>query len=355
MKFFGSDDKTALESIELAQFIAYAPIVFQCSVAMKRLGVLEILAKAGNDGCTPEQIEAGTGLSTYGVRVLLEGSLGIGLTTFNDEKYFITKTGYYIHSDPMTQANLDFNMEICYRGMYDLMGSIKEGKPTGLPTLGPWNTIYEGLSIMKPEEQKSWFSFDHFYSSDAFPIVLPKVFEHKPKRLLDIGGNTGKWALKCLNHDPDVHVTLADLPGQLNLARKTLSDAGFLDRVSFCEINLLDENAKLPTGFDAIWMSQFLDCFSEAEIVSILKRCHDALASSGRVYIMEPFWDRQKFQVSAFCLQMTSLYFTNIANGNSQMYHSGLFSKLVEEAGFVVAKCTDNIGVSQSLMECVKA
>jgi hypothetical protein len=37
---------------------------------------------------------------------------------------------------------------------------------------------------------------------------------------------------------------------------------------SFYPANLLDEKTVFPKGFDAIWMSQFLDCFSETEIVS---------------------------------------------------------------------------------------
>ena len=51
---------------------------------------------------------------------------------------------------------------------------------------------------------------------------------------------------------------------------------------------------------------------------------------------LEPFWDRQKFRASAFSLQMTSLYFTAMANGNSQMYASGLFLSLLKDAGFAV-------------------
>ena len=138
------------------------------------------------------------------------------------------------------------------------------------------------------------------------------------------------------------------------MAKSNISKAGFSDRVSFHPINILDETAKLPGGHDVIWMSQFLDCFSESEIVSILKRCHEALDNNGQVFILEPFWDRQKFKVSAFCLQMTSLYFTNIANGNSQMYHSGLFTELIEQAGFKVVECIDNIGVSHTLLKCSK-
>lgn len=32
-----------------------------------------------------------------------------------------------------------------------------------------------------------------------------------------------------------------------------------------------DESLSFPKGFDAIWMSQFLDCCSDNEIISILK------------------------------------------------------------------------------------
>ncbi len=354
MKFFNTDERTALESIEYAQFIAYAPVVFQAAMAMRKLGILALVEKAGKKGITAEEIVSKTGVSEYGVRVLVEAGLGIGLLIINDEKYTITKTGYYILQDPMTHANLDWMQDICYRGLFDLTKSIETGKPEGLKTLGNWPTLYEGLAHMQPHEQKSWLAFDHYYSSDSFPVVLPHVFSNHPKKILDIGGNTGKWALKCAAYDKDVKVTIADLPGQIKMAEANISAAGFSDRVSFYPINILDESNKFPKGHDVIWMSQFLDCFSDDEIVSILKRCFEALDDDGQVFILEPFWDRQKFKVSAFCLQMTSLYFTNIANGNSQMYNSEIFIRLIKKAGFEVREIIDNIGVSHTLLKCSK-
>lgn len=129
---------------------------------------------------------------------------------------------------------------------------------------------------------------------------------------------------------------------------------GLHDRVSFLPVNILDEQVKIPTGFDAIWMSQFLDCFSEAEIVSVLKRCYDALDENGQVIIMEPFWDRQKFEVGAFCLQQISVYFTALANGNSQMYSAETFFKCIEQAGLDIVEQTNHIGLSQTLLKCKK-
>ena len=83
--------------------------------------------------------------------------------------------------------------------------------------------------------------------------------------------------------------------------------------------NLLEPEVPFPTGFDAIWMSQFLDCFSEEEVTSILTRAARSMSRESRLYIMETFWNRQKFDTAAYCLTQISLYFTAMANGNSKM------------------------------------
>ena len=145
-----------------------------------------------------------------------------------------------------------------------------------------------------------------------------------------------------------------DLPGQLNVAKQKIEELGLNERVSFLPVNILDETVQFPKGFDVIWMSQFLDCFSEAEIGSILKRCYDALDENGEVIILEPYWDRQKFEIAAFSLHQTSIYFTALANGNSQMYSAEIFIKCIKEAGFDIVEETDHIGLSQTLIKCKK-
>jgi ubiquinone/menaquinone biosynthesis C-methylase UbiE len=354
MKFFKEDTKTAFEAISQAQQIAFAPIVFQATKALRDLGILKLVEDSGFEGVLLEDVFPKLNLSEYGVRVLLEAGLGIGLVIKNNNKYTITKTGNFILNDKMTRVNFDFTNDVCYEGMFTLTDSIKQGKPSGLKALGNWPTVYEGLSTMKQPAQNSWFSFDHYYSDGSFDSALKQLFKRKPKHILDIGGNTGKFTMKCLQYDDEVKMTILDLPQQLEMAKENIDKANFTDRVNYFPINILDESNRFPKGADAIWMSQFLDCFSEDEIVSILKRCHEALDENGYVYIMETFWDRQKFEPGAFSLQMTSLYFTNIANGNSQMYDSNVFNKLIEKAGFTVIEQIDNIGISHTVQVCKK-
>lgn len=352
MNFFEKESLTAIQAKERAQWITFAPFVFQATRVLRNTGILKIV-EAHKQGVLLEELAREAKLSLYGVRVLVEAGLGIGLLTCKEGLYKITKTSYFILHDELTVANMDFTQDVCYQGLFALEESIAEGKPAGLKVFGEWKTIYEALSTDLPEKvKKSWFTFDHFYSDYAFPEVLPLVYQHHPKTLLDIGGNTGKWSLQSLSYDPDVKITVMDLAPYADEVNDQLFDKGFGQRIAFHPINILDESKKFPTGFDAIWMSQFLDCFSEEQIVSILKRCKEALNLNGQIFILETFWDRQRFEASAFSLQQTSLYFTTMANGNSQMYDSKVFIRCLTEAGIEVVEQTDFIGVSHTLLRC---
>jgi ubiquinone/menaquinone biosynthesis C-methylase UbiE len=341
----------ALEALERAQWIAFAPFVFQATRVLRDRGVLKAI-EASPGGLTLDATAAAAGLPVYGTRVLLEAGLGIGLVVEVDGRYRLTKTATYILHDPMTRANMDFTRDVNYLGLAHLDEAIATGKPAGLKVFGEWSTVYAALAQLPEFVRDSWFQFDHHYSDGAFGAALPLVFRARPRRLLDIGGNTGKWALACTAHDPAVEITILDLPGQLRSAQERVTAAGLQSRVAFHEGDLLDAACEVPRGHDVIWMSQFLDCFSEPEIVSILRRCAAALAPDARIYILEAFWDRQRFPAASFCLQMLSLYFTAIANGTSQMYRSDTFLACIHAAGLVVEQQHEDLGVSHTLLVC---
>jgi hypothetical protein len=158
-----------------------------------------------------------------------------------------------------------------------------------------------------------------------------------------------------MKHDPQVHVTLADLPRQLQLARESIHLNGFADRITFFPIDVLNGSTRFPENQDAIWMSQFLDCFSQQQIVSILQRAALAMGPHTNLYILELFWDRQPNETAAFCLQQTSLYFACIANGNSQMYHSSDLKRCLANAGLRIVEERDQVGPYHTLFKCRKA
>ncbi len=352
---YTKETMNAREAQRLAEFIAFGPAVFQTARIMLSTGIMDLLRDSEN-GLTINEVAEKANLSTYAAKCLLEASLSIGIVLVDPEtdRFRISKTGWFLINDPATRVNINFNHDVNYLGWFDLENALKEGKPSGLKTLGDWPTVYEGLSSLPAHIQKSWFDFDHFYSDHSFDQALEIVFSNRPGTLLDVGGNTGRWALRCVAHDKDVKVTILDLPQQIGMMKSNIAGKEGEERIDGLGINLLDENSNMPEGrrFDAIWMSQILDCFSENQIVSILRRAAKVMDEDSRLYIMETLWDRQRFETAALCLTLTSLYFTAIANGNSKMYHSEDMIRLIEEAGLKVEKIHDGLGQGHSIITC---
>lgn len=350
-EMYAKDCLSAIQAQRLAQEIAFGPIVFQVSRLMVKFGILQMLDDH-KDGLTMDEIAQKAGLSHYGAQVLLESSLTIGTILMKEDKFFLSKAGWFLLHDDMARVNMDFNHDVNYLGLFNLEEAILNGKPEGLKVFGTWPTVYEGLSQLPPQVQKSWFGFDHFYSDNSFKQALEIVFGKHPKTLLDVGGNTGRWAAQCVTYDKNVEVTIMDLPQQLEMMREQTKNLEGANRIHGHGCNLLDKSVPFPKGFEAIWMSQFLDCFSEEEVTSILSRAAQSMESGSKLYIMETFWDRQRFETASYCLAQISIYFTAIANGNSKMYYSGDMARCVENAGLKIVQYHDGLGLGHSIMEC---
>ena len=88
------------------------------------------------------------------------------------------------------------------------------------------------------------------------------------------------------------------------------------------------------------------------DIIALLKRSKEALNTDGRVYIVEPFWDRQTHEIGSYCLINTSPYFSALANGTSKMYRAIEMEKFVNEAGLEVEEEINGLGFGHTLMIC---
>lgn len=354
MKFTKSEESNWKENLIAkfeAQKLAFSPFIFQVVRIAKKSNLLKVLEESAERGLTFSEIEEKIELPYYSLKLILDASVDIGIINKINEKYLLTKVGYFILNDLIIDINMNFVHDVCYKGMFYLEESLKTKKPVGLKVFGEWNTLYEALSQLPEEVKKSWFNFDHFYSDRIFPKLLSIVFKNNPKRILDVGGNTGKWAIKCTSYSKDVIVTIVDLPGQIEMAKNNLANYQYKDRINFHEGNILDDNFNFPVGYDAIWMSQFLDCFSPDEVVRILNKAREAMTDSSFLYIIETYTDRQKYDEARFCLNMTNLYFACIAKGDSKMYTSYEMMDFISDSKL---KIIDDIsvGISHTVFIC---
>ena len=354
-KKFSPPKQRAFDARFEAQKIAFGPVVFHCVRYAWKRGMLQALADAGERGVTLDELEATGRWNGYALKLALESCLSAGVVLIEDGRWQLDKTGFCLISDEITRINFNFVHDVCYQGLFELERSLDAGKPLGLAHLGEWPSIYPALSELPEPAKSSWFAFDHHYSDTSFPDILPDVFATGPRRLMDIGANTGKFSLAALAHDPRAELHLVDLAPQLEMASANLTAAGVRERAQLHARDLLDDSATLPAGMDLVWMSQFLSCFSEAQIASIFRRVHDCLADNGHVLVMDTFWDRQRYDIAAYCLINTSPYFAAMASGNSKVYQSTDYIRLAESAGLRLQTVRDGIGYCHSLLRLVRA
>jgi len=351
-KLFGGDKTKAYDAAKKAQFLAFSPAFFQAVLILRDRGVLAFL---NSSDCprSEKEIAEHCKLNDYSARVLLEAGEQAGVLIYDEEKYYISKTGFILFADETARRNMNFINDVCWQGLFFLDKSIEQSKPAGLKVFGDWDTIYSGLSELPEKAKRSWFEFDHHYSDAAFDAALALIFANGrkiPSRILDVGGNTGKFALKCASFSSETKITILDHEGQLSIAEENAKNAGFGERIDGFALDLLDHSKPFPQNFDAVWMSQFLDCFSPEDIVELLKRARAALNEDGDVYIMEPFINTQKHPQARLALVGTSLYFTAMANGKSRMYHSEEMLYYAKQAGLKAVEQFDGLGEFQTVL-----
>lgn len=342
--------ESIIEALNKAQRIAFGPILFQAVRSGIATGFLKHIA---DDPCSEAEAAHACSLTPYATGVLTDVLVsGDVLAKAEDGTLSLTKTGQCLLFDEMTRVNFNFTADVCYRGMDHLTEALVEGRPAGLKELGDWPTIYPAISELPEPARTSWFAFDHYYSDRYFAMLAAELQQRlHPAVLFDVGGNTGKFAAACLNAMPQARVTLIDLPQQCKTARAALAASPDAERFCAAEVDwLVPESMPATNGkADVIWMSQFLDCFSPNEAVSILTRCKTLLSPNGRFAVLECLVDGQPFAAANFSLAAVSLYFTAMANGNSRFYRRADLEAIFKKAGLDIEYRRDGVGVSHTL------
>lgn len=359
-----------LENLLEAQKIAFAPFIFEACASALSSGLLAALARSP-EGLSEVALRTETKLSPYAVRVLLDllAPAGVvervehverveGESAESPLLWRSTPVADLLLFDDMTRANFFFTKDVNYEALAKLDASLTEGRPAGLSAFDPsWKTIYPHLPELPEAARKAWFGFDHFHSDRAYEaalgvLALTRDFKH----LVDIGGNTGRFTHRFLVKNPEARATVVDLPVQTEAipTRDELQDV--VDRIDTFSIDwLTDAELRVSPEADLFWMSQFLDCFSEDEAVSILVRTKAAMKvskASGNnpvLAVLEPVVDEQRHAAAELSLAATSLYFTAVANGNSAFFRGDMLRTIFKRAGFAIRSEVPNLGISHTL------
>jgi len=339
--------KKIISALTEAQKIAFAPLTFQAIAAMLEFGILK---QIDNASCSIQMLTEKLHKNEYAIRTLLEAGEAIGIVTEQNDVYSITPLGQTFLYDEMTRVNFNFVKDVCYSGAENLSECFTEARPNGLKKIfSEAKTIYSCLTKLPEPMKTSWFEFDHYYSDNCFDIIYKIITP--VNKIFDIGANTGKFERVCKKFGGNIELNLIDLAENIEVIRDNPELAG----CKFYAADILEKSDNLPSISGAVVMSQFLDCFSPDQIKFILQKIAKASAADTKIYILEPFIDRQKFEGAKYSLVHTSLYFTCMANGCSKMYSLKEMETLIKDSGLKINALYDALGAHDyTLVECEK-
>ena len=171
------------------------------------------------------------------------------------------------------------------------------------------------------------------------------------KRLIDVGGGPGTYAVHfCLAH-PQLTASVFDLATSEPFADQVRRRFGVADRVDFVPGDYLRD--PIPGGYDVAWLSQIFHAEDPDGCMTILRKTVDALSPGGLVliheFMLDDSLDGPEF-ASLFALNMLVL------TPRGQAYTVGEIRDMMTAAGLTDIRLLDFTGPNDSRVLCgVKA
>ena len=115
------------------------------------------------------------------------------------------------------------------------------------------------------------------------PQVVNKLDMTGRRRLLDLGGGTGVYAIHFCMKNPELKAVVYDLLPTSSYAKGTIARFGMGNRIQFIEGNYLEED--IPGRYDAAFLSQVIHSEGPDDCRTIIKKTAAALEPGGLLMI----------------------------------------------------------------------
>ncbi len=135
------------------------------------------------------------------------------------------------------------------------------------------------------ERRESFLMGMYNLAMSIAPRVAEMIDLSKCRRLLDLGGGPGTYAIHFCLRNPQLRATVFDLPTTEPFALKTIDKFGLKDRVGFLPGDYLEEDIR--GEYDVAWLSHILHGEGPEACQMIIDKAVSALEPGGMVFIHE--------------------------------------------------------------------
>ncbi len=189
--------------------------------------------------------------------------------------------------------------------------------------------FHERISRADDETTRESFEMGMFnLAMQLAPLIVPNVNLAGRRRLLDLGGGPGTYAINFCRQYPDLSAVVYDLPSTRPFAEATIARFDLTDRIDFEEGDFIAED--IEGRFDVAWLSHILHGEGPDGCAILLKRAVSALEPGGLIlvqeFILDDTMDGPLFP-ALFSLNML------LGTTSGQAYSQGELMEMLEAAG----------------------
>lgn len=270
----------AAEPLLRAAFGAQAAQILYVAV---KLGVAERLHQGI---ASPTDLASALGVDAPALERILRALVVLGACNEMDDRCFgLTPLGEYLRADhpDSVVARVILNVEVHHAIWSDLLGTVRTGEAASERVFGV--PFYEHLS----RNRAAGAIFDRAMAGGGWlrhrlrPALEAYDFGQFGS-IVDIGGGNGALLAEILRAHPQVRGTVFDLPRLGDAVHATLAEADLTARCDFVAGNAFES---VPVGRDAYVLSNFVNSFSDEDVLAVLRNCRSAISSGGKLILLE--------------------------------------------------------------------
>jgi predicted O-methyltransferase YrrM len=245
------------------------------SVACK----LDIFESLNSGPLTVAEIAHRMKASERGIQLLLNALESIGYVKQQGDRYSNT---------PMTAKWMVRSSPYCVVDMFpyindvlEIWGNLDEAIRRGETPIMAWEWLDQ-----HPDGWNNYNAAMVALAHMAVPEVIAKVkLPVTSRRLLDVGGSHGLYAINFCSRYPDLSATILDGPQTRKMAEANIAAAGMEKRVSFREGDFLTDD--LGSGYDVALMFNIIHMYLPDKNIELLQKVGGALNPGGVIVIMD--------------------------------------------------------------------
>ena len=251
----------------------YAPAKIVTTAA--KIGLLEPAIQP----IIPEIFASCHHLSPKGIRYLLNTLVALGLFERREGAYHMKEEIYSLFEQ---FHDLQWDL-IHHDHLYEVWGRLEKGIRLGHSPEPPEEEL-----ARYPESLGIFLKAMRAHARRMAPMLVKKLPWKGVRRLLDIGGGGGGFALSLVREIGGLEVTLLDLPDAIQITRDFVAREAKGGRIRCVPCNVYAD--PWPAGpFDRILVSHLLHIYPEEENRRLLQKVVDQLRPGGELLLIDYF------------------------------------------------------------------